>query len=230
MKRVNSEPYSQTHASVLLPLSLIVPRIRYRFLFLPLSIPIFSSCKQSGPPAEAGGPAPAAVDVMIAGMDTVPQDIEVNGTILAQRVRRVASGNQWPHHRLEMEDGAVVSKGALLARVTTQNCAPSCGNRRFNSNSQKNLARLNQLLSSMASTRPTLTRQPTRLHITGRCGKGHTGTIGQNRDPRSVRRSPGLYDKSALVPTSRRQPCSLPSRRPIVSKSISLFRKHTAAT
>ena len=91
--------------------------MRYRFLFLPLSILIISSCKQSGPPAGAGGPAPAAVDVMIAGMDTVPQDIEVNGTVLAQESVELRPETSGRIIALEMEDGAVVSKGALLARV-----------------------------------------------------------------------------------------------------------------
>lgn len=122
--------------------------MRYRFLFLPLSILIISSCKQSGPPAGAGGPAPAAVDVMIAGMDTVPQDIEVNGTVLAQESVELRPETSGRIIALEMEDGAVVSKGALLARVNDAELRAQLRQQEVQLElAQKNLARLNQLLS-----------------------------------------------------------------------------------
>lgn len=122
--------------------------MRHRSFLLPLSLLILFSCKQSGPPAGAERTAPAAVDVMVAGLDTVPQDIEVNGTVLAQESVELRPETSGRIVELDMEDGAVVGKGALLARVNDAELRAQLRQQEVQLElARKNLDRLNQLLA-----------------------------------------------------------------------------------
>lgn len=119
-----------------------------RLGLLPLCCLLIFSCKRSGQPVGVGGPPPAAVDVMIAGLDTVPQDIEVNGTVLAQESVELRPETSGRIIALEMEDGAVVSKGQLLARVNDAELRAQLRQQEVQLDlNRKNLDRLNQLLA-----------------------------------------------------------------------------------
>ncbi len=88
----------------------------FKLIFISLSFVALVSCKGKKTDQKKETP-PVSVDVMIAGEESFPTIIEVNGTVLSMEMVELHPEISGRITYLNIPDGAKVSEGTILAKI-----------------------------------------------------------------------------------------------------------------